>query len=615
MMEHSNSVQVECQPITSLEDLLAWNEEKTPHQPVQITRTPLAQFDCDGRPLAGCEQPKLLVCHDMKGGYLDDRWYGGHNDPSAYTFYHWSLVDEFVYFSHELVTVPPCAWVDAAHIHGVAIYGTLMTEFDAGAAICRRLLRSEETVDAVVDRLVAVSRHHGLDGWLLNIENPIDTQQLPTLSYLVRRLTERMHEAVPHSRVIWYDSVTRDGELRWQDQLNELNECFFRLCDGIFLNYCWTPAGLAASQRRAGPRRRDVYVGVDVFGRGCPGGGGFNSVQPVAEARWLGLSAALFAPGWTHERLGAERFAAAEDALWDRLARLLPVSGPARLPLVTSFCQGRGLRRYSHGQVTDESPWHRLSCQQRQPSHLQGSRPADLPLTDADGRPVPAAFQLSCPAALGAAEDGERAERWRAERRRIEAVCAAGESPLQPGWLAHHTLEDALDGGGCLALANRSGRRAVYRLFSCDLSPEVGAGGSSLAVLYALKPTGGTTTDDCALCADLAVPADGDTVSRVMLASAAAAAEYSWKASVESDTDSVTCLTPLSADRLRDAPPAAAPPGPAQGGWITRLYRLKGPSAGRPPRLRSIGVSLASGGSALLGYLAVHAWPGSETEG
>ena len=53
---------------------------------------------------------------------------------------------------------------------------------------------------------------------------PFSRHQLPTLRYLVRRLTEQMHEAIPHSRVIWYDSVTRDGALKWQDQLNEQNE-------------------------------------------------------------------------------------------------------------------------------------------------------------------------------------------------------------------------------------------------------------------------------------------------------------------------------------------------------------------------------------------------------
>ena len=46
-----------------------------------------------------------------------------------------------------------------------------------------------------------------------------------------------------------------------------------------------------------------------------------------------------------------------------------------------------------------------------------------------------------------------------------------------------------------------------------------------------------------------------------------------------------------------------------------RLYRLEETSAGRPPRLRSVGVYLPAGGSALLGYLAVHACPDSETTG
>ena len=53
-----------------------------------------------------------------------------------------------------------------------------MTEFAAGAEICRRLLSSEGTALAVVERLVAVARHHGLDGWLVNIENVVDADQV-----------------------------------------------------------------------------------------------------------------------------------------------------------------------------------------------------------------------------------------------------------------------------------------------------------------------------------------------------------------------------------------------------------------------------------------------------
>ena len=54
---------------------------------------------------------------------------------------------------------------------------------------------------------------------------------------------------------------------------------FFDMCDGIFLNYNWNEQVLASSRALASDRSSDVYVGIDVFGRGCFGGGGFNSCK------------------------------------------------------------------------------------------------------------------------------------------------------------------------------------------------------------------------------------------------------------------------------------------------------------------------------------------------
>jgi hypothetical protein len=64
-------------------------------------------------------------------------------------------------------------------------------------------------------------------------------------------------------------------------KLRVLNFCrpFFDNCDGIFLNYTWKEDNLKKSVENAGTRHLDVYVGVDVFGRNCYGGGGFNSCQ------------------------------------------------------------------------------------------------------------------------------------------------------------------------------------------------------------------------------------------------------------------------------------------------------------------------------------------------
>jgi len=60
---------------------------------------------------------------------------------------------------------------------------------------------------------------------------------------------------------------------------------FFLHCDGIFLNYNWTELQLSNSYICAKELNRystDIYVGLDVWGRGCPGGGGFNSAYVIS---------------------------------------------------------------------------------------------------------------------------------------------------------------------------------------------------------------------------------------------------------------------------------------------------------------------------------------------
>jgi len=61
------------------------------------------------------------------------------------------------------------------------------------------------------------------------------------------------------------------------------------------------------TQLRSGAAKalQDIYTGIDVWGRGTHGGGGFGSyralehIDPVS----LGLSVALFGPGWTWEKM------------------------------------------------------------------------------------------------------------------------------------------------------------------------------------------------------------------------------------------------------------------------------------------------------------------------
>ncbi|KAF6146182.1 hypothetical protein GIB67_005830 [Kingdonia uniflora] len=64
-----------------------------------------------------------------------------------------------------------------------------------------------------------------------------------------------------------YDSVTKDGALSWQNQLNDKNKPFFDLCDGIFEGYPKLSATVTGEQKY------DVYMLIDVFGRVTYGGG------------------------------------------------------------------------------------------------------------------------------------------------------------------------------------------------------------------------------------------------------------------------------------------------------------------------------------------------------
>ena len=59
-----------------------------------------------------------------------------------------------------------------------------------------------------------------------------------------------MHGASSNAQIIWYDAVTIEGKLQWQDNLTTLNEDFFEACDSLFVNYTWkvkTPFQAAAT--------------------------------------------------------------------------------------------------------------------------------------------------------------------------------------------------------------------------------------------------------------------------------------------------------------------------------------------------------------------------------
>jgi len=198
-------------------------------------------------------------------------------------------------------------------------------------------------------------------------------------------LTSLLHDFQEESQVIWYDSVTTEGELKWQDQLNELNYEYFNACDGIFTNYTWKEDYPAKSASIAGNRRLDVYYGIDVFGRNTFGGGGMTCNKALDVIKAAGLSAALFAPGWVMQDQmqsggvfpsGASveawnsiehEFIQKNDEFWKLIRPYFDWNSVAfsNNRLLTFFNQGAGNQFWTEGQevYSKDFFWYNLSMQ------------------------------------------------------------------------------------------------------------------------------------------------------------------------------------------------------------------------------------------------------------
>jgi hypothetical protein len=286
-------------PIRSIEDM---NEEafSAACAPCDYT-TP-----CEARKGPFPCRSRLIVCHDYKGNYHQDRFLqGGIYTDGAFRIYRWELIDIFVYFSHWFITIPPRPWITVAHRHGTRVLGTFITELDKGKEYCRSLFSSEVAAKRLSKYLCSLAVTHGFEGWLIDIENDVDTSLLPNLRHFMGDLQLRIKQSVPEGRgyVIWYDSVTNEGTLQWQNRLNKANSPWFDLCDGILINYSWEAHFPASSAAIAGLSRRwDCYFGIDVFGRNSTwGGGGWQCPVALSRLANAGVSAALFAPAWIME--------------------------------------------------------------------------------------------------------------------------------------------------------------------------------------------------------------------------------------------------------------------------------------------------------------------------
>ncbi|KAG0352894.1 hypothetical protein BG005_007721 [Podila minutissima] len=349
------------QPVKSMMDLFAWqpgqdeyNVSNTPlHPRPKPTPTPgfpgknlsldkaLSVEDSLESEQSASASPKgraalrdcrVIVCHDMDGGYKEDAAPQGNDYSVIYNIQYWSHIDTFIYFSHNRVSIPPPVWTNAAHRNGVLCLGTLITEWLEGILETEALVTGPgivytEDPDEVdrrwysrtyADKLVDMAVYYKFDGWFINIESILrgGYKQANQMVALLGYLRAQIHKRIPGGQLIWYDSVISTGEVAWQDKLSPENYAFFEQTDGIFTNYTWQEKAVRESVKLAGARNRDVYTGIDVWGRNTFGGGGYAAFRALEVIQRDRTSVALFAPAWTYQFLGKSNFMAQDQLFW-----------------------------------------------------------------------------------------------------------------------------------------------------------------------------------------------------------------------------------------------------------------------------------------------------------
>ncbi|KAF8959452.1 glycoside hydrolase family 85 protein [Flammula alnicola] len=347
----------------SLKELDDWSPGTAPKRHEGIVK-----YIDRGPSIDSLNKGKLLVCHDYKGGYTESLF------ARSYTFNFWSTCDTFIYFSHHRVTVPPPGWISAAHRQGVKMLGTLIFE-GGGEEDCLRLVVGKMPISKTgqvgqatssltlplsphyAKVLAELARERGFDGYLLNFECPLagGLEQTRALAAWITLLqSEILNKVGPHGETIWYDSIVINGHLAWQDRLNSYNLPFFLSSTSLFSNYTWRPdypaltaqyfmslgADLIGNTRESHSQHapktlQDIYMGVDVWGRGSHGGGGLGCYKAITHIapESLGLSVALFGQAWTWES-EEDKPGWNWDKWWEYESKLWvgPVSGPVEVP-------------------------------------------------------------------------------------------------------------------------------------------------------------------------------------------------------------------------------------------------------------------------------------------
>ncbi|WP_283703052.1 endo-beta-N-acetylglucosaminidase [Clostridium perfringens] len=382
--------------VYSIETLLNWTPESDPDAKYNRASIEL-QDRFMGDIVNENANPEAKIMNvALTNPYVDRAPSQGSDSMDAYVFSYWQYVNSYVYWggsSRGIFALPTPDVVDNAHKNGVPVLATIGFPWGPGEGYVEQvrafLQKDKDGNFPVADKMIEIAEYYGFDGYFFNQESYGCVKD--DADRMVEML-EYIKKKAPNMVIGWYDSMTVDGNVKWQDALNDKNAAFFqngenRTTDEFFLNYNWTPEKIETTVNTAKSLGRspfDVYAGLDVQQNAynTP----FNDDYLLDENGKLRLSLAMYTPNSTfsmakdvydfykHDQkfwVGPTGDPSKSDTEqdWTGLANYVPDRSAINdLPFVTNFNLGHGEDYYIDGSLSRDEEWNNRAMQEYLPT-------------------------------------------------------------------------------------------------------------------------------------------------------------------------------------------------------------------------------------------------------
>lgn len=396
--------------------LLEWDASKDEDLIFNVSSVPLAErADLEKLETVNGTQNKdtKVMAVSILNGSTSGNSPHGLNKAEANTFSYWQYVDTMVYWGGSsgegLIVAPSADVVDAGHKNGVKVVGTVFMPQTAHGGKMEwledLLTKADDGSYPVADKLIEVAKTYGFEGWFMNQETE-GTQEEPLTKEHAKRMQEFLayyKEKAPELELIYYDSMTKEGKMDWQNALTGQNAVYLKSDDGkaaadkMFLNFWWTEEKLAkkellkASAKLAEKKQIDpyeLYAGVDVQSDGTntpirwnlfenPKGGTYTSLGLYCPS-WAYFSAGTMQDFWKQENKlwvnsagdPSREVEVLDDTQWKGVSTyVVERTAVTKLPFVTNFSTGNGYGFYKKGQQISLLDWNNRSISDILPTY------------------------------------------------------------------------------------------------------------------------------------------------------------------------------------------------------------------------------------------------------